>query len=100
MTASIGVWAEGEVTAEVVLYRWETGGETGFVTFEPLTRWVRPAAGDGRPIGDLLFDPVAGEPAGVAEGVDRRLFVQVAAAIMRAYRRVGAAPATAHTYYY
>ena len=52
------------------------------------------------PIGDLLFDPAAGEPSGTADGVNRRLFNQVVVAIMRAYRRAGAAPATAHAYYY
>jgi hypothetical protein len=44
------------------------------------------------PIGDLLFEPEAGEPSGTADGVNRRLFNRVVVAIMRAYRRAGAAP--------
>lgn|SRR5690349_19305060 len=100
MTASIGIWAQGDPTGEVVLYRWEADQETGFVTFEVPTRRFRPADGSGQPIGDLLFDPGVGEPSGTATGVNRRLFNQVVVAIMRAYRRAGTAPTTAHAYYY
>jgi hypothetical protein len=100
MTASIGIWAHGAPGGEVVLYRWEADEQTGFVTFEVATRRFRPADEGGAPIGDLLFDPAAGEPSGTATGVDRRLFDQVVVAIMRAYRRTGTAPATAHAYYY
>jgi hypothetical protein len=32
--------------------------------------------------------------------VNQRLFNQVVVAIMRAYKRAGTAPATAHAYYY
>jgi hypothetical protein len=78
----------------------EADQESGFVTFEVSTRRFRPADGSGSPIGDLLFDPAAGEPSGTADGVNRRLFNRVVVAIMRAYRRAGAAPATAHAYYY
>jgi hypothetical protein len=88
MTASIGVWAQGETTGEVVLYRWEADQRSGFVTFEVSIQEVRAADGRGRAIG---------QP---ADGVDRRLVVQVAAAIRRAYRRAGKAPETAHAYYY
>ena len=100
MTASIGIWAQGDPAGELVLYRWEADQESGFVTFEVSTRRFRPADGSGSPIGDLLFDPAAGEPSGTAEGVNRRLFNQVVVAIMRAYRRAGKAPETAHAYYY
>jgi hypothetical protein len=100
LTASIGIWAQGDPTNESVLYRWETDQQTGFVTFEVSTRRFRPADDRGQPIGDLLFDPVAGEPSGTAAGVDRRLFIQVVVAIMRAYRRAGTAPTTAHAFYY
>lgn len=100
MTASIGIWAQGDLAGESVLYRWEADQQTGFVTFEVPTRRFRPADGSGHPIGDLLFDPADGEPSGSAAGVDRRLFNQVVVAIMRAYRRSGAVPATAHAYYY
>jgi hypothetical protein len=100
MTASIGIWAQGDSTGESVLYRWEADQQTGFVAFEVSTRRVRPVDGSGRPIGDLVFDPAEGEPSGAAPGVDRRLFNQVVVAIMRAYRRAGTAPATAHAYYY
>lgn len=100
MTASIGIWAQEDQAGELVLYRWQADEETGFVTFEVGTRRFRPADHDGRPIGDLLYDPAAGDPSGVADGVNRRLFNQVVVAIMRAYRRAGRAPATAHTYYY
>ena len=106
MTASIGIWAQGDSAGEVVLYRWEADQQTGFVTFEVPTRRFRPADHSGQPIGDLLFDPVAGEPSGAAVGVDQRLFNQrlfnqIVVAIMRAYRRAGGtAPTTAHTYFY
>ncbi|GIF09169.1 hypothetical protein [Actinoplanes siamensis] len=100
MTASIGIWAQGDRTGESILYRWEADQQTGFVIFEVPTRRIRPADDSGQPIGDLLFDPTEGEPSGTAAGVNRRLFNQVVVAIMRAYRRSGAAPATAHAYYY
>jgi hypothetical protein len=100
MTASIGIWAQGDTIDDVVLYRWEADEETGFVTFEVETRRLRPADPTGQPIGDLLFDPEAGEPSGTAYGVNRRLFNQVVVAILRAYRRAGSAPTTAHAYYY
>jgi hypothetical protein len=100
MTASIGIWAQGEPTAERVVYRWQADQQTGFVTFEVATRRIRPADASGQPIGDLVFDPAVGDPSGTAEGVNHRLFNQVVVAIMRAYRRAGSAPATAHAYYY
>ncbi|MEU8232707.1 hypothetical protein AB0C12_24260 [Actinoplanes sp. NPDC048967] len=100
MTASIGIWAHGDPTGAVVLYRWEADQQTGFVTFEVSSRRIRPADSTGRPVGDLLFDPAQDEPSGTAAGVDRRLFAQVVVAIMRAYRRAGKAPETAHAYYY
>lgn len=100
MTASIGIWAHGDTSGDVVLYRWEADRTTGFVAFEVGEQRVRPADGEGRPIGDLVFERVAGEPSGAAEGVDGRLFTQVVVALMRAYRREGKAPTTAHAYYY
>ncbi|GID96183.1 hypothetical protein ACFQFC_20920 [Amorphoplanes digitatis] len=100
MTASIEIWAQGDPTGESVVYRWEADQQTGFVTFEVATRKVRLADENGLPIGDLLFDPAAGEPSGTAPGMNQRLFNQVVVAIMRAYRRAGKAPATAHAYYY
>ncbi|GAA2487440.1 hypothetical protein [Winogradskya humida] len=100
MTASIGIWAEGDQGGEVVLYRWEADQRHGFVTFEVEAQRFRPVDSSGRPVGDLLFDYAAGEAVGAAEGVDRGLFGQVVVAIMRAYRRAGVAPATAHAYYY
>ncbi|MBG0567835.1 hypothetical protein [Actinoplanes aureus] len=100
MTASIGIWAEGDVTGELVLYRWEADQQTGFVTFETATQRMRPADHSGHAIGDLLYDPAVGEPSGTAASVNQRLFSQVVVAIMRAYRRAGTAPTTAHAYYY
>ena len=100
MTASIGIWAQGEATGDQVLYRWEAEQVSGFVTFEVPSRRFRPADVNGRPIGDLLFDAVTGEANGIAAGVDRRLFSQVVAAILRGYGRAGKAPATAHAHYY
>ena len=100
MTASIGIWAQGDPSGESVLYRWEADQQTGYVTFEVPTQRFRPADNSGQPIGDLLFDPAVGEPSGAAAGVNHRLFNQVVVAIMRAYRRAGTAPATAHAYYY
>ncbi|MEV4638150.1 hypothetical protein AB0J80_12445 [Actinoplanes sp. NPDC049548] len=100
MTASIGIWAQGDLTGEIVLYRWEADGKTGFVTFEVPTRRFRPADHTGQPIGDLVLDLVADELSGTAAGVDRRLFSKATVAIMRAYRRAGTAPATAHAFYH
>jgi hypothetical protein len=100
VTASIGIWAHGDPTDDVVLYRWEADEQSGFVTFEVATRRFRPAQQSGQPIGDLLYDPAEGEPSGTSAGVDRRLFNQVVVAILRAYRRAGSAPTTAHAYYY
>lgn len=100
VTASIGIWAQGEPTGERVLYRWEADQQSGFVTFEVPTRRFRPADDDGQPIGDLLFDAVAGDSQGTASGVDQRLFSQVVASILRGYARAGKAPETAHAYYY
>jgi hypothetical protein len=67
---------------------------------EAAARRIRPAEASGQPIGDLLYDPAEGEASGAAAGVERRLFNQVVVAIMRAYRRTGSAPTTAHAYYY
>ncbi|MEV4709436.1 hypothetical protein [Actinoplanes sp. NPDC049316] len=100
MTASIGIWAHGDRTGDVVLYRWEADEQTGFVAFEVPALKFRPADDSGRPIGDLVIDIAADESAGTADGVDQRLFSRAAVAIMRAYRRAGAAPATAHAYYH
>jgi hypothetical protein len=100
VTASIGIWAHGDPTEDVVLYRWEADEQTGFVTFEAATQQIRPAEANGQPIGDLRYDPTEGEASGTAAGVERRLFNQVVVAIMRAYRRTGSAPTTAHAYYY
>jgi hypothetical protein len=100
MTASIGIWAQGDPTGDSVLYRWEADQQNGFVTFEVPTRRFRPADESGQPIGDLLFDPEAGDPSGTAVGVDRRLFIKVVVAILRAYKRAGATPTTAHAFYY
>ena len=100
MTASIGIWAHGDPGDDVVLYRWEADEQTGFVTFEVATSRLRPAEESGQPIGDLVYDPAEGEASGTAVGVDRRLFGQVVVAILRAYRRAGTVPATAHAYYY
>jgi hypothetical protein len=100
MTASIGIWAEGDPTGERVLYRWEADQSNGFVSFEVPTRRFRPADVSGQPIGDLLFDAVSGDANGTAAGVDRPLFSQVVAAILRGYARAGKPPATAHATYY
>jgi hypothetical protein len=101
LAASIGIWAQGDLAADVVLYRWEADNQTGFVTLESATQRIRPAGQSGQPIGDLVYDPGTGEAFGTAAGgVERRLFSQIVAAIMRAYRRSGSPPATAHAYYY
>ena len=100
MTASIGIWAQGDAAGDLVLYRWEAGQDRGFVTFEVPTRKFRPSDGNGQPIGNLLLDAVTGDTNGMATGVDGRLFSQIAAAILRAYARAGKPPATAHAYYY
>ncbi|UQU65124.1 hypothetical protein COUCH_01865 [Couchioplanes caeruleus] len=100
MAASIGIWAQGDLAGERVLYRWEAGQDSGFVSFEVATRRFRPADVGGRPIGDLVLDVVSGDVTGAADGVGSRLLSQVAAAILRGYARVGGPPATAHAYYH
>jgi hypothetical protein len=57
MTASIGIWAQSDLSGESVLYRWEADQQTGYVTFEVPTRRFRPANDSGQPIGNLLFIP-------------------------------------------
>src|SRR6185436_9116721 len=42
MTASIGIWAQGDPSDESVLYRWEADQQTGYVTIEVPTRRFRP----------------------------------------------------------
>jgi hypothetical protein len=100
LTASIGIWAQGDLAADVVLYRWEADDQTGFVTLEVAGQRIRPADQSGGPIGDLQYELATGEASGTAAGVERQLFAQVVASIMRAYRRLGSAPTTAHAYYY
>jgi len=100
VTASIGIWAQGDATGERVLYRWEADQQTGFVTFEVPTRRFRPADDSGQPIGGLLYDAATGDSQGTSAEVDKRLFSQVVAAILRSYTRAGKAPTTAHAYYY
>ncbi|MFF5080382.1 hypothetical protein ACFY36_25300 [Actinoplanes sp. NPDC000266] len=100
MAASVGIWAQSDPSADVVVYRWEIGRQTGFVTFEVPGRRIRPSDESGHPAGDLLFDAAVGEPSGSAAGVDIPLFIEVVVALMRVYRRTGAAPATAHAYYF
>ncbi|SNY62308.1 hypothetical protein [Paractinoplanes atraurantiacus] len=99
MSASIGIWAQGDVNGDVVLYRWEADRQAGFVAFEVRAQRIRPSDESGRPLGSLLFDAAVGEPSGSAEGVDIPLFIEIVVALMRIYRRAGCAPATAHAYY-
>jgi hypothetical protein len=100
LTASIGIWAQGDLADDVVLYRWEADDQAGFVTLEVADQRIRPADQSGRPIGDLQYNFATGEARGTAAGVERQLFSQVVASIMRVYRRLGSAPSTAHAYYY
>ncbi|MGA5305411.1 hypothetical protein ACPCHT_36295 [Nucisporomicrobium flavum] len=100
MTASIGIWAHGDLTGDHVLYRWEADQDAGFVAFEVATRRFRPADAGGRPIGDLVLDVVSGDLTGAADGVNQRLLSQVVASILRGYARVGGPPPTAHAYYH
>nr|WP_296069718.1 hypothetical protein [uncultured Actinoplanes sp.] len=100
MSAAIGIWALGAVDADVVLYRWEAERQLGFVSFEVSMLRFRAADSSGRTLGDLLFDAITEEISGGADGVDRRLFEHVTGSILRMYKRAGAAPATAHVYYF
>ncbi|MEV4345306.1 hypothetical protein AB0J83_12590 [Actinoplanes sp. NPDC049596] len=100
MDASIGIWALGDCSADVVVYRWKIGQRSGFIAFEVPSQRIRPSDESGRPLGDLQFDAAVGEPEGSADGVDIPLFIEVVVALMRVYRRAGAAPATAHAYYF
>jgi hypothetical protein len=100
VTASIGIWAQGDATGEQVLYRWEADQKTGFVTFEVPTRRFRPSDDNGQPIGSLLYDAATGDSQGASPEIDKGLFAQVVASILRGYTRAGKAPTTAHAYYY
>jgi hypothetical protein len=100
VTASIGIWAQGDTTGERVLYRWEADQQTGFVTFEVPTRRFYPSDTNGRPIGGLLYDTITGDSQGNSPEVDKVLFAQVVASILRGYTRTGTTPTTAHVYYY
>jgi hypothetical protein len=113
MSASIGIWAQRDAsdsigltshtaraTGESVLYRWEADQETGFVTFEVATRRFRPSDDSGRPIGDLIYDAATGDSQGNSAEVDKGLFSQMVASILRSYARAGQVPITAHAYYY
>jgi hypothetical protein len=100
MTAALGIWRQ-RTTAGRVLYRWETDTKAqGFLLFVPETRTFRPADEAGQPLGDYVVDAASGEEAGHAEGLDRTVFLQAMASILRAYARTGEAPATAHATYY
>jgi hypothetical protein len=61
VTASTGIWAQGDATGERVLYRWEAGQQISFVTFEVPTRRFRPSDDNGRPIGGLVYDAATGD---------------------------------------
>ena len=80
--------------------RWEADQQTGFVTFEVATRRIRPADDSGQPIGSLLYDAATGDSQDTSPEVDKGLFAQVVALILRGYARAGKAPTTAHAYYY
>jgi hypothetical protein len=100
VTASIGIWAQGDTAGAQVLYRWEANQLIGFVTFEVPTRRFRPSDDNGWPIGGLLYDAVTGDSQGTSPEVDCSLFAKVVASILRGYTRAGKAPTTAHAYYY
>jgi hypothetical protein len=46
----IGIWAQGDLTDDMVRYRWEADEQSGFVTFEVATQQIRPAEASGQPI--------------------------------------------------
>ncbi|RZU52269.1 hypothetical protein EV385_4117 [Krasilnikovia cinnamomea] len=101
MAFSVGVWSEGPV-AGGTLYRWEIdAGKAGFgfalVDWE--TGTVRPADRRGQPQGTFAVDGRSGVMSGDVVGPDRMPMVQVAAALIRAYRRDGRVPETAHPYF-
>jgi hypothetical protein len=102
MTASLGVWASGPVPGGT-LYRWEADrgeGGNGFVVFDDQAQRVWPSDADGHPQGTFVVDMAAAESAGATEGVSPSLVLKVAASILKAYRRAGKIPETAHAYYY
>jgi hypothetical protein len=101
MTASLGIWAHGPA-ADGVIYRWEADegrDGQGFVYFNPASKAFRPWDGSGF-IGDLTVDGDTGDVEGAADEVDRRLFMQVVGAILRAYAKSGEVPVTAHAYFH
>jgi hypothetical protein len=101
MTASLGIWAHRRA-ADGVIYRWtadEGRDGAGCVYFDPAAKQFRPWDGSGF-MGDLTVNGDTGDVEGAADGVDRTLFIQVAAAILRAYARTGDVPETAHAYFH
>jgi hypothetical protein len=101
MAMSLGIWAE-RTFPDGALYRWEGDqGESGrgFVMFDAAAQTIRPAAADGGASGTLLVNGATGEVTGASDGLDRATFMQVAAAILKAYAKTGEAPATAHAYF-
>jgi hypothetical protein len=98
---NLGVWRQGPVLGGV-LYRWvadEGQNGSGFVVLDLDREVLRPADAEGRLLGDLSVDCGTGVVAGAADGVDRRAFMQVFAALLRARARSGPTPETAHAYY-
>lgn len=101
MTASLGIWAHF-AAPDGVTYRWaadEGRDGTGFLHFDPAANVFRPSDG-AHTIGDLRIDGGTGDVTGSADGVDVRILVKVATAILRAYAKSGDVPETAHAYFY
>jgi hypothetical protein len=101
MTFSYGIWAQRTVPGGT-LYRWE-GDEgrdgSGFVLFDLEILTIRSSSAEGEVLGSLAVDRASGNMTAASDGVDRTKFLQVAAAIFKAYAKSGDVPASAHVYY-
>jgi hypothetical protein len=102
VTASLGIWAEGALPRGMV-YRWEADhgeGGSGFVAFDPDTRQIRPSDASGNVLGSMIINGADGEVSGSADGIDPVVLTKVAGSILRAFKRSGEAPVTAHAHFY
>jgi hypothetical protein len=98
---SIGIWAHA-ASPHGAVYRWEAdggAGGAGYVLLNLEARTVRPCDAAGEPMGNLTLDIGGGNMTGDPGSVDRAKFVRTAGAILKAYRRAGEAPRTAHAYF-
>jgi hypothetical protein len=98
--SSIGIWTQGDATGERVLYRWAADQQTGFVDVRGGDTPIPPVRRQRSADWGVLYDAATGDSQRTLAEVDRALFSQVVASLLRGYTRAGKAPTTARTSYY